>query len=170
MDSAGKRIQVAAAVTMYNHLRSRKLVVFLGLALLSSAASLAAHADTSEPTRLTITVSGFRNSTGQAGVAVFRSAKGFPSDQSKAAVGKALPIRDGKVRLTIDRLPPGRYAILVLHDENANGKMDTNLLGIPVEGYGVSRDARRPFGPPVFEQAAFMVQGPQQSVGIRVKY
>jgi uncharacterized protein (DUF2141 family) len=155
---------------MHNKRRSQKLVVPLGLALLASVASLAAGADTPEPTRLTIAVSGFRNDKGQAGVAVFRSPKGFPSDHSQAAVGRALPIRDGKVRLTIDRLPPGRYAILVLHDENANGKMDTNLLGIPVEGYGVSKDARRPFGPPLFEQAAFKVRGPQQSVGIRVKY
>jgi uncharacterized protein (DUF2141 family) len=154
---------------MNNHGR-HKLVVPLGIALLASAASLAAGADTPKPTRLTIAVSGFRNNQGQAGVAVFRSPKGFPSDQSKAAVGRALPIQDGKVRLTIDRLPAGRYAILVLHDENANGKMDTNLLGIPVEGYGVSKDARRTFGPPVFEEAAFVVQGPQQSVGIRVKY
>jgi uncharacterized protein (DUF2141 family) len=61
-------------------------------------------------------------------------------------------------------------AILILHDENSNGKMDTNLLGIPTEGYGVSRDARRPFGPPVFEDAAIVVKGKEQAVRIQVKY
>jgi uncharacterized protein (DUF2141 family) len=155
---------------MSHVLKARHLVTAVGLALIGSAVPAAAEPDKSESTRLTIAVSGFKNDKGQAGIAVFRSADGFPSDRRKAAAGKALPIKKGKVQWTIPELKSGRYAILVLHDENSNGKMDTNLLGIPTEGYGVSRDARRPFGPPLFEDAAIMVKGAQQVVGITVKY
>ena len=142
----------------------------LGLVLFGAAAPAAAETRNAETTRLTIAVSGFKNDKGLAGIAVFRSADGFPSDRTKAAVGKAFPIQKGKVRWTTPELKPGRYAILVLHDENSNGKMDTNLLGIPTEGYGVSRDARRPFGPPLFEEAAIVVKGAARGVTIQVKY
>jgi uncharacterized protein (DUF2141 family) len=148
----------------------RQVVAALGLVLMGSAPPAAAEPARTESTRLTIAVSGFKNDKGQAGIAVFRSADGFPSDRSKAAVGTAVPIRQGRVQWTIPELKSGRYAVLVLHDENSNGKMDTNLLGIPTEGYGVSRDARRPFGPPLFEDAAFMVKGARQVVTIQVKY
>ncbi|MBN1605375.1 MAG: DUF2141 domain-containing protein [Polyangiaceae bacterium] len=150
--------------------RARALFAVSGLALLGAAVPAAVGANPPASTRLTITANGFKNDTGQAGIAVFRSADGFPSERRKAAVGRALPIKQGKVRWTIPALASGRYAILVLHDENSNGKMDTNVLGIPTEGYGVSRDARRPFGPPLFEDAAIVVKGAERAVGIQVKY
>jgi uncharacterized protein (DUF2141 family) len=52
-------------------------------------------------------------------------------------------------------LPPGRYAVQVIYDRNANNKLDANLLGIPQEPVGFSRDAQGRMGPPKFEQAAF---------------
>jgi uncharacterized protein (DUF2141 family) len=33
-------------------------------------------------------------------------------------------------------IKPGKYAIAVIHDENCNGELDSNLFGIPTEGYG----------------------------------
>ncbi|MGC4066312.1 MAG: DUF2141 domain-containing protein [Polyangiaceae bacterium] len=54
---------------------------------------------------------------------------------------------------------PGVYGISAYHDENANGKLDTNVLGMPTEDYGASRDARGTFGPPRFEDAKFDYRG-----------
>ena len=56
-------------------------------------------------------------------------------------------------------VPPGRYGVSVMHDKNANGKLDTNIVGIPTEPDGASRDARGRMGPPAFEDAAVDVQG-----------
>lgn len=39
-------------------------------------------------------------------------------------------------------LPFGKYAIRAFHDANNNGKLDTGFFGQPVEGWGVSNDAR----------------------------
>jgi uncharacterized protein (DUF2141 family) len=150
--------------------KARPLFAALGLVLVGATGPAAAEPKPSATSRLTITVNGFKNDRGQAGIAVFRSADGFPSDHRKAALGKALAIQQGKVQWTIPGIESGKYAILVLHDENSNGKMDTNLLGIPTEGYGVSRDARRPFGPPLFEDAAIVVTGAGRAVRIQVKY
>ena len=43
------------------------------------------------------------------------------------------------------------------HDENGNGELDTNLFGIPSEGYGFANDPDSTFGPPKFEAAAVNV-------------
>ncbi|MGJ7582834.1 DUF2141 domain-containing protein [Variovorax sp. RHLX14] len=55
-------------------------------------------------------------------------------------------------------LPPGRYAVKSFADENGNGKLDTNLVGLPTERYGFSNDAKGRMGPPSFEQASFMLE------------
>lgn len=150
--------------------RTRYLAGALSLGLVGGSAPAAAGPNPNESTRLIITVRGFRNDKGQAGISVFQSSEGFPSDYGKAAMRRVTSIQKGTVQWTIESIKPGRYAISVLHDENSNGKMDTNFLGIPTEGYGVSRDARRPFGPPLFEDAAITVKGAHQVVGIQVKY
>ena len=43
----------------------------------------------------------------------------------------------------------------MFHDENANGKIDRNFVGIPKEGYGTSNDAKGFMGPPKYEDAKF---------------
>ena len=40
-------------------------------------------------------------------------------------------------------LPAGNYAVQVMHDENENNKLDTNFMGMPIEGYGFSNNPRR---------------------------
>lgn len=52
-------------------------------------------------------------------------------------------------------LPPGKYAVSAYADANGNGRVDRNFLGLPVEQYGFSNNARGRFGPPAFAEAAF---------------
>lgn len=51
-------------------------------------------------------------------------------------------------------LPPGTYAVKVIHDENDNGKLDTNFMGMPTEGYGFSNDPKV-MRKPTFDEAKF---------------
>jgi uncharacterized protein (DUF2141 family) len=59
--------------------------------------------------------------------------------------------------VTIQNVPKGTWAVLAYQDENQNDKLDRNLIGIPSENYGFSRDARGKFGPPDFGDAAIEV-------------
>jgi outer membrane protein len=61
---------------------------------------------------------------------------------------------DGRRDLRISDIPPGEYALVVHHDENANGRVDKNFIGIPSEPLGFS-NGYRPKGPPAFTRAAF---------------
>jgi uncharacterized protein (DUF2141 family) len=67
-------------------------------------------------------------------------------------------------------LRPGTYAVAVLHDENENGKMDFNFLGMPLEGYGFSNDASALFGPPSFANAAFRLLPRSSALTISARY
>ena len=58
-------------------------------------------------------------------------------------------------RESFDSIYSGRYAIQFYHDENQNGKLDLNLIGIPKESYGSSNDVKPVLGPPKFEKMLF---------------
>lgn len=105
---------------------------------------------------LELTIAEARNAEGRVMVALFNDAEGFGKMlEAKRVAAAMLPIDGTTARLMIGGLVPGRYAVSVIHDQNGNGKLDTNLLGLPTEGYGFSRDARGTLGPPSFEAAAF---------------
>ena len=57
---------------------------------------------------------------------------------------------------TFKDLAPGTYAVMITHDENGNGKLDTNMLGMPTEGYGFSNNPRV-MRKPTFEEARFTI-------------
>jgi uncharacterized protein (DUF2141 family) len=102
-------------------------------------------------------VRGLRNREGRLLVLLFKDAAGFPGEASLALAEADISIDGDSVLVAFGGLEPGSYAASVVHDENGNGTMDTGLFGIPKEGYGASRDARKPFAPPAFEDAAFPV-------------
>jgi len=58
----------------------------------------------------------------------------------------------------------------VVHDENMDGKLDTNWVGIPTEGYGFSNDAKATLGPPSFSAASFLYNGEDMKMTISLHY
>lgn len=66
-------------------------------------------------------------------------------------------------------VPKGVYGISAFHDENQNGKLDTNFIGLPTEDYCASRDARGSFGPPSFSDAKFSYVGGSKRLTARMK-
>ena len=104
---------------------------------------------------LTVTILNFRNNLGQVSVALYSSEDGFPKSPDKAVKIVTAPISNKKSVVVFESLPAGEYAISVFHDENKNGKMDSNFFGIPKEGVGASNDARGHLGPPHYKDAKF---------------
>lgn len=75
----------------------------------------------------------------------------------QCAYSASAPARDGENVILVPNVPKGTWAVLAYQDENGNGALDRNLLGIPKENYGFSRDAASKFGPPGFDDAAIEV-------------
>src|SRR5271166_5413761 len=138
---------------MNSHIKIAAAAVLLSIFNLSQAAA----AD------LTITVDNLRSNQGQVLLCVFSAessdreafpdcTKGHPVRQNKAAVA------DGKVVVTFKGLKDGVYAVAAVHDENGNNELDTNFLGIPTEGIGISTNPRL-MGRPHFDEAQFEIKG-----------
>ncbi len=95
-------------------------------------------------------------------VALYSDAAGYAD--SKPVASQTTPMREGKARLVFPGLAPGRYALRAFADENGNGKLDTNLMGLPTERYGFSNDAKGNRAAPDFEAAAIRVDADLQTV------
>jgi uncharacterized protein (DUF2141 family) len=92
-------------------------------------------------------------------VLIFDSARGWPEDVRAAIRSGAVPARTGTVALAFDDLPPGSYAAVVLHDEDADRKLDRNWAGIPREGWGMSNNPKARMSAPDFSRARFTLRG-----------
>lgn len=118
---------------------------------------------------LRIHATGFRNDKGVAGAAVFSSPKGWPEQNAKAQALDAFPITGTMATLTF-KLPPGRYAVVVLHDENKNQKLDRNFIGVPTEGFGFANNPPVLLVAPSFERASIEVACPATDINVKMIY
>ena len=75
-----------------------------------------------------------------------------------------------KSAVVFSNLEPGRYAAIAFHDENGNGKLDKNFLGIPTEPYGFSNNVQGFLGPPTFDAAAMALGDSNEGVQITLVY
>ena len=152
------------------------LIVGAGLMLAGLAALLATDSTNTPPTpagrlaTLTVRVTGFRNGKGIAQISLFRDARGFPDHAELAFRTNSAVITNGQAVVDFVDTPFGDYAIGVLHDENGNGRMDTNWLGIPLEGYGASNNPRSRTGAPSFNAALFRLDTPALTLSIPLNY
>jgi uncharacterized protein (DUF2141 family) len=81
-------------------------------------------------TDLTVTINGARNSTGSIAAGIFNSETSFPKAPQAFAAFR-IKAQQETVSFTVDNLPPGKYAVTSFHDENDNGKLDTDVTGLP---------------------------------------
>ena len=129
-------------------------------------------AQTNNAGTLTVRVTGARNSTGKIWVTVFQDAQGFPDDPSKAVRQQSVDIDPNTMnaQVTFKDLPQGTFAVSVFHDENGNGKMDKNFVGMPKEGYGASNNPKKKKRAPTFEEAKFSLNSSEQAIEIALIY
>jgi uncharacterized protein (DUF2141 family) len=119
---------------------------------------------------LTLELVELRNLLGVVNVGLFSSAKGFPSDPAQATRSGCFPVSDRSLIISFADLAFGWYAVTVHHDENQDGILNVNSLGIPKEGIGFSGNPKIWMGAPAFEKTAFEFMPNQRSITITLKY
>jgi uncharacterized protein (DUF2141 family) len=118
--------------------------------------------------RLEIDIDRMRSSKGVIQICLTSDPQNFPACVDDArALTRTIPAATREVRF--DALPVGDYAVAVIHDENANKKLDT-MMGIPREGFGFSRNPAIGFGPPKFAAARFVLDKNGTEQDIRMRY
>ncbi|MGO8937721.1 MAG: DUF2141 domain-containing protein [Mycobacterium sp.] len=147
------------------------ITIALVLSSIVGATAIGARAeDAGASNSIKFVVVGLHSNEGEVDCALFGSAQGFPGDSGKAIKTTKSKIENGQGVCTFSGVAPGDYAGSVFHDENGNGKLDRNFMGMPKEGVGASNDAAGRFGPPKFDDARFSYKGGPQSLTIHVRY
>ena len=116
---------------------------------------------------LTIKISGLDSDTGEVLLALSNSRENYESD-NEAYRGFKVKINDGNSECTISELPFGEYAIKLYHDENMDGELNSNFLGIPSEHYGFSNNASGTLGPADYDDAKFIFEQTDMTMNISV--
>ncbi len=116
---------------------------------------------------LSVVIGGLSSDRGVVRIALSPSEENY-YDYPNPLIGVSAPIKGGIARWDFQDLPFGDYAIKVFHDENGDGELDTNFLGIPVEDYGFSNNASGLFGPPSWEAARFRFEADSLTTHIAI--
>jgi uncharacterized protein (DUF2141 family) len=117
---------------------------------------------------LQVELSGVRDQRGTIHACLTQSPAHFPDCKSDpAAIMQTIP--GTRRELLFRGVAPGRYALAVFHDENANRKLDT-FLGIPREGFGFSRNPTIRFGAPRFDKVTIELAPGFARTSVRLQY
>jgi uncharacterized protein (DUF2141 family) len=125
--------------------------------------SLFSFAQEDKGITITVTIDNVKNDKGKILLSLhtsetFMKGKGIKDVETE--------IKDGKISVTFENVLPGDYAIMALHDENGNDKMDFRENGMPLESYGASNNVMA-FGPPLYDDAKFKAENKDLELSIR---
>lgn len=122
-------------------------------AFLGAVAAIASTGHT-----ITVRVSTFHSVKGSLRCRLYSRGDGFPGKPPFDAE-RSVAVNAKTMNCSFSGIAPGTYAVALFHDENDDGKLDTNFVGIPREGVGVSNNKLRSFGPPSWDDAKFTLKG-----------
>ena len=91
--------------------------------------------ETAEEKKLTVEITNVTSEEGQIILAIYNSSENYD---------KRIAFQEVKLKPEIDtvifetNVPDGEYLVMLVHDINNNGKLDTSFIGMPKEPVGLS--------------------------------
>lgn len=135
--------------------------------LMSSFLAVSLFSGAIHAAELTVELQGIRAQTGKIRLAIVDGQEGWDGKARAVAGEMIVPAGDSAV-VKFSDLAPGNYAVMVTHDENDNGKLDTNLIGMPTEGYGFSNNPRV-MRKPTWDEARFALEDDGATLRIELR-
>ena len=123
------------------------------------------HAQASKTFDIIVEVKNTENDEGKMFFALHDNEDDFLKKEIR---GQVKAIKNGSSMVIFKNVPAGMYAVSVFHDENDDGKLDTNSFGIPNEAYGCSNNAKGFMGPPKWKNAKFELKDKDQYLVINL--
>ena len=147
----------------------KRIIYLLSFLILSSASVFAAAQSTNTtPGVLQVTITGFTDTNGTIRLAIWNSPESYTDSDKAVYKVEKIPVMPS-VTFVITNLANGVYAAGVYHDRNGNKLMDKNILGKPVERYGISNNAHGMFGPARYQKAKFTLDSKGKTLKISLK-
>jgi uncharacterized protein (DUF2141 family) len=116
---------------------------------------------------LTVKVDDVSSKGGNLRLGLF-DANTYPVRGSKPINGRVVPATAPTTTVLLEGIEPGIYAVKVLDDENANGKMDFNFGIVPAEPYGISNDPKVTTGLPAWDAAKIEIKPGSNAITIHL--
>lgn len=141
--------------------RTRLLPAIAAAALCLFASANGAHA-----ADLEVVITNIQIAKGFVRLGLYNDPAKFPK-RSGTIDGGDVAVKGHTAKYVFRNLKPGSYAIAIYHDANANKRFD-KTLGIPMEGFGFSNNARPRLSAPSFKRAAVTLKAPRTRITIRL--
>jgi len=155
--------------------RLRRLAIVIGAALFASPGAATASVEilpchgAPSPYRVLVTTEGVRTNHGYLVANLYGAdRRRWLADNGWLNVWRD-PAIPGDETMCLYLPAPGRYALVMFHDANADGDLNLGPLG-PKEGYGFSNNVRPVLRAPSFESVAFQAVAGDTRLHIRLRY
>ncbi|MBD9370760.1 DUF2141 domain-containing protein [Xanthomonas sp. XNM01] len=136
-------------------------------ALIAAALSAVMLASAAHAAELRVTLHDVRVQTGHINVALVDGSAGWDGKAAPVQARQLAPSGD-TAQVVFKDLPAGDYAVMVTHDENGNGQFDSNVLGMPVEGYGFSNNPNV-MRKPTFDEARIALPAAGAAIDVTLR-
>ncbi len=150
-------------------IRSTTPFIVLAGGLLGVTPSSNARAASDDAAEVVVSVGPFESGEGYLGCRLFDAERGFP--EANTSWETRARVQGSRMTCRFDGLDPGVYAVSVMHDANGNHRLDKNLFGVPVEGYGVSNNRTHAVSKPRWRECKFQVsEGQVKRLNVNLRY
>jgi len=143
------------------------LIALITVLMASNQSLLKAQSPTGT---ITIKIGTLRNMNGHLLISLFNKDDAYPDNADAAFRTKKIKVSKERETVVLNNIPYGEYALVFLHDENDSQEMDTNMMGIPKEGYGASNNAVNTFSAPKYSEAKFRLNSANTTQSLKVYY
>ncbi len=106
---------------------------------------------------LTVQVTNVKEKKGNMVISIFNNVKSFLKD-GEEFIKKTIPVNEHTITITFVDLPSGYYAVALYHDENGDKVCNKNILGIPKEWFGFSKNFSPLLRAPRFDEIKILLQ------------
>ena len=119
---------------------------------------------------LTVEITNIRFEKGWIRIGLYNHPDQFPINPAKTYDFRKTSLKEGMMKIILDDILPGTYAISLLDDENGNDQMDYRLVKIPGEGFGFSNNIKPKLKSPPFDLCSFLVPEGNSRIRIEMQY
>ncbi len=116
---------------------------------------------------LNVTIDKVNSNEGKILAQIFKGKENYKNGKPESSL--IVPAKKGKNSFLFQNLSQGEYAVRLFHDMNDNNDLDTNVFGMPTEGYGFSNQAVGNFGPPKYKDMIVIIGKDTKAADTKVK-
>jgi uncharacterized protein (DUF2141 family) len=123
-----------------------------------------------EKAKLDIEITNIRSPKGVIRLSIYTRSDQYPFKPFKTYEVKKESLNQGRIHTSINDLSPGQYGLCFLDDENRSGQMESNLFGIPLEGFGFANNPKLFLKKPEYDRIVFRLDPGSNRIQLITRY